>query len=390
MSDVPFQLVHVDDEKATLEQVKLLLEGDEEISSLGGVSVTSCESFSEALDHLDHTFTDIVILDVMKDHGLAPEEPELAGREAFEQLRAKVFVPVIFYTGFAHHVQDLEEDLKLLRVVEKGNAQRLIDAVREVIGEGLPSLNRGLVETLRKVQRDYMWDFVAPHWPELQSQADTVALAHMLIRRLALTLESDAASSLVPALPGAAATDAQVSGIGKVHPVSMYVMPPIPGATPMAGDVRRGEVGGTAGHWIVLTPSCDFANGKADTVLIAACEPLAAQPELDDFLADTTVKGRRKRLEKLMGNRSNERQADRYHFLPGVLEFPDLLVDLRALETVPREDFDALEPVVSLDAPFAEALLAQFARFVGRLGTPDPDFGLVVQRLQGHPDDDDN
>ena len=384
MSGGPFRIVHVDDEQIALDQVKELLEGDDELIALGGVEVTPINNFPEALDHLDQTFTDIVILDVMKDHGVAAAEPDLAGREAFEQLRAKVFLPVIFYTGFANHVEDLEQNLRLLRVVEKGNAERLMEAVREVVKEGLPSLNRNLVEMLREVQRSYMWEFVAQHWPTFRSQEDTTALAHLLVRRFALTLESTGAAALAPALSEENDCTPAADSEEKVHPISMYVMPPLPEAPPMAGDVRRGQIDGAGDYWIVLTPSCDFAQESAQTVLLAPCEPLQEQQELTEFLSDPDSKGKQGRLMALMKNKSSKgRQADRHHFLPGVLDFPDLVADLRALKTVPREDFDQLTPVVSLDAPFAEALLAQFARYVGRLGTPDPDFDSVIERLRG-------
>jgi CheY-like chemotaxis protein len=381
VSAEPFRIVHVDDEQTVLDQVKELLEGDDEIIALGRVEVTSFRNFADALAHLDQTFTDLVILDVMKDHGVAAAEPDLAGREAFERLRAKFFLPIIFYTGFSNHVEDLERDLKLLRVVAKGNADRLLNAVRDVLREGLPSLNRNLVEMLREVQRSYMWDFVAQHWPAFKSQEDTTALAHLLVRRFALTLEADGASSLAPALSGGGAVVPGGSQ-GKVHPISLYVMPPLDGVPPMAGDVRRGKIDGAGEYWIVLTPSCDFAQGKADTVLVAVCDLLTDQPELQVFLKNVELSGKRKKLEKLLHNNGEGRQADRYHFLPGVLDLPDLLVDLRGLKTVTREQFDQLTSVVSLDAPFAEALLNQFSRYVGRLGTPDPDLDLVMVRLR--------
>jgi CheY-like chemotaxis protein len=377
----PFRIVHVDDEEGVLRQVKELLEEDEQIQALGGVTVTRFKNFPEALEYLDRAPADMVILDVRKD-GEEAAEPQLAGREAFLELRAKVFVPVVFYTGFAHQVSDLEQELKLLRVVPKGTVEPLLEAVRAVIEEGLPTLNRGLFQLLRKVQRDYMWEFVAHHWPAFQEQDDATALAHLLVRRLALTLETDGAGSLTSALPGGTGSAPGGTG-GKVHPISMYVMPPIPDATPQAGDVRRGEIDGAGDHWIVLTPSCDFAQGKADMVLLAACEPLEGQPELNKFLAQPEDGNRRGALKALMKNGSVKgRQADRHHFLPGALDLPDLLVDLRSLKTVPRDRFNELTPVVSLDAPFAEALLAQFARYVGRLGTPDPDLDLVIERLR--------
>ena len=43
---------------------------------------------------------------------------------------------------------------------------------------------------------------------------------------------------------------------------------------------------------------------------------------------------------------------------------------------------DGLERLASLDSPFAEALLARFARYFGRLGTPDLDLEVLVARLR--------
>lgn len=41
-----------------------------------------------------------------------------------------------------------------------------------------------------------------------------------------------------------------------------------------------------------------------------------------------------------------------------------------------------LERLASLDSPFAEALLARFARYFGRLGTPDLDLEVILNKLR--------
>jgi len=43
---------------------------------------------------------------------------------------------------------------------------------------------------------------------------------------------------------------------------------------------------------------------------------------------------------------------------------------------------NGLERLASLDSPFAEALLARFTRYFGRLGTPDLDAAILLQRLR--------
>jgi hypothetical protein len=58
------------------------------------------------------------------------------------------------------------------------------------------------------------------------------------------------------------------------------------------------------------------------------------------------------------------------------------MVDFQQLVTLQRARMGGLERLVSLDSPFAKALLARFARYFGRLGTPDLDVAVLLQRLQ--------
>ena len=46
-----------------------------------------------------------------------------------------------------------------------------------------------------------------------------------------------------------------------------------------------------------------------------------------------------------------------------------------------------LERLASLDSPFAEALLARFTRYFGRLGTPDLDVAVLLQSLRAVNDE---
>jgi len=55
--------------------------------------------------------------------------------------------------------------------------------------------------------------------------------------------------------------------------------------------------------------------------------------------------------------------------------------------TLQREHMGGLERLASLDSPFAEALLARFTRYFGRLGTPDLDVAVLLQRLRAVNDE---
>ena len=55
---------------------------------------------------------------------------------------------------------------------------------------------------------------------------------------------------------------------------------------------------------------------------------------------------------------------------------------MTATTTLQRDRMGGLERLASLDSPFAEALLARFTRYFGRLGTPDIDVAVLLQRLR--------
>jgi len=80
-------------------------------------------------------------------------------------------------------------------------------------------------------------------------------------------------------------------------------------------------------------------------------------------------------------------QSERFFFLPGALSLPDLIVDFQQLVTLQRDHMGGLERLASLDSPFAEALLARFTRYFGRLGTPDLDVAVLLQRLRAVTDE---
>jgi hypothetical protein len=94
-----------------------------------------------------------------------------------------------------------------------------------------------------------------------------------------------------------------------------------------------------------------------------------------------------RQLQELLRNNRQGNQSERFFFLPGALSLPDLVVDFQQLVTLRREHMRGLERLASLDSPFAEALLARFARYFGRLGTPDLDVAVLLQRLQAVTDE---
>ncbi len=370
-----WQLLFVDDEPKFCDEVKEYLEDEHLGSPDEKMYVKTLTDFNKALEALERHRFDLLILDVRL--GLHDEFPEEeVGIKTLEEIQQRRFVPVIFYTGLPHLVQ--EHQTSIIQVVRKSEGlPRLLEVVKNIFDTPLPTVNRALIRHLETVQRDYMWDFVAKHGQEFIDTPDRTALAYLLARRLAMSLSGPGIRQLAQDL-GDSTGGFVVEN--KVHPMRYYVMPPVE-KSPLTGDLYQGDIGGQDGYWILLTPSCDIVNEKAKWVLMAPCVFLTEEQEYQDWHSNPS-KRKKEKLESLLSNNRRDGQRERFYFLPGALDLPDLVVDFQQLVTLPREEMNSLKRLASLDSPFAEALLARFCHYFGRLGTPDLDTEVILNRLQ--------
>jgi CheY-like chemotaxis protein len=377
VSELPPQILHVDDDGEVLEQVADYV-GQVEISRWGAPEITSINDFDNALATLEKQRFDLLILDVRlgghENDDAAPEEEE--GVRTLAAIKARRFLPIIFWTGLPRKVEDLTGPL--VRAVSKDSGlKNLSESVTELFSTGLPHVNRGLRRLVEEEQRAYMWDFVAEHWEDLRQPEDHAGLAYLLVRRLGRSFSDTGIATLAERL---AAPDAPppMPPPGTMHPSEMYIVPPIPGSEPAVSELLRDA----AGNWLfTLTPSCDLAHsGKLDYVILAECAPAEKDGRVIAWLKDQGSKGTTSKLKDLIEGKTGG-QEDRWIFLPAAPTIPPLVVDLQRLRSMPLDEFRQLTRIASLASPFAEAAVNRFGRYLGRVGTDDLDGKLVMNRF---------
>jgi CheY-like chemotaxis protein len=366
--------VNSQDEKATVDVVK---------------------RFEEALSQIEERRYDVIILDIRDEEAVDGSgnidlgqdvTPADKGLQLYDQIRALRYVPIVFFSAVAHLAQDLH-DPPFVAVVSKLEEEdnTLRSKVIEVFDSPLPRLNRALARHVDRVLLTFMIDFVEKNWSDLSDPARTDDLAYLLARRLAHSLGAGRIDDL-GAAPPPDVTD------GKVHPTRLYVTPP-------TGEFTTGDLLRTAdGEWLILlTPSCDLVprekrrpnqapalEPNADFVVLAHCQHLIDTDEYRQWLEagrPGSAKDRRtEKLDKLISN-NRQGQKDRYYFLPSAWGLPDLVVDLQRLTHRPYSDLVDFERLATLDDPYAQSLVAQLGRFIGRMGTPDLDVAAVRSKL---------
>ena len=373
-----WQLLVVDDDCEICQEVQEFL-GRETITELDGCpEVQTLIDFDEALPMLATRRFDLLILDV-REGSHSDKREEEKGTETLKDIRQRCFIPVVFYTGLPGQVSHLESPF--VKIAEKTDGlPSLLEKIKAIFETRLPTVNRALIRHMETVQRDYMWTFVAENWDEFGGTPDRASLAYLLARRLAMSLSDTGIQELIQemgAAPGGPVAE------DRVHPMRYYITPPLK-PSPLAGDLYQGRIKNQDGYWVLLTPSCDLVQQKADRILLARCEILTEQHEYKEWKAELPSPARVKenRLMALLQNNRQVGQRDRFHVLPGVLDLPDLVVDFQQLVTLPLDQLAGLKQRASLDSPFAQELVTRFSRYFGRLGTPDLDVEGVMARLR--------
>ncbi|WP_020191384.1 response regulator [Pseudomonas putida] len=363
----------VDDDEEILEMLKETFETE----GFLGDSVVSCvtaKSFNDALVLVENSSFDLLVLDLQDDAEDDASSENYGGERILASLKQHQFTPVVFHTGYAEKIRDLEG--RFVKVVRKGAHEELSAAVKYSFDTKLPSL----IRYIKEQQRKYLWDHVENGGISADDLSEDSEVAYLLARRLASSLSSSSIRKFFnPELD---------LGLEKIHPVEYYIYPPVSYGVGLGDIVVDSEQGG---FYLVVNPACDFAQGKVENVLLVRCTPLKEIPELSsirELIMQNSVVSKAKRNE-LKGILADNRklaglQPERYKYLPGTSFIPHLVADFQMLSQVQHGELEAFaryNRVATVDTPFAEAIQAKFARYYGRFGVPDIDSERLVAML---------
>ena len=139
----------------------------------------------------------------------------------------------------------------------------------------------------------------------------------------------------------------------------------------VSGDPQRPEVVLERVTAVILSQSCDLANGKLHQVLLAAVVPYEAYAAEQTAAGNTFVASRRFRraaLDGALAPLSVLQPAE------GEPPLPWSLVDFRRTYALPFDEVvrlaERLRPRLRLRSPYREHLAQSFARFYMRVGLP--------------------
>jgi CheY-like chemotaxis protein len=381
ISPLVWNILLVEDDPQMRTDVLELLDG--EVVAGREVSINTYDDFDSALQQIAERRADLIILDVFR--GDALQGADAVGLRVLEAIRGSGFVSVVLYTAHPEKVD--QERSSFVRLVGKDvNGLRELKAEIESLFETrVPQSFRAVVEHLDTTLREYMWGFVANNWQQLEGLSGSPEFLRVLVRRLAATLTTAGIDQLTEKVFGSNGVGDIAQG--KAHPAEYYIMPPLDATQVRMGDIRIRQTDGEVEYLIVLWPTCDMVEGggrnaKTDRVLCIQAEPAKQAPELRGVIdpEEPSNNARKLAVAFLKNNRSGN--SDRYHYLPGLCNLPDLLLDFQKVVVLQFAECRGLQCETSIASPFSESISSRFLHYIGRIGTPDIDTEFVINRLR--------
>lgn len=362
----------VDDNPATLENIMDIISTWDD-SKYGAFEVIGEKSFERAVERLRVERFDLVTLDLhgssdpdpIKDDGL---EEQQEGQKVLAALRESRFIPVVFFTGYAEKIANLESGV--VKVVKKGEDD--FNQVREAINSLYATGISSLISHIEEENRKYIWETLDKSTATIGEEVSSEDFAYLLARRLGARLSRESVKELLG------------HDRDKVRPVEMYIYPPHVERI-KTGCIIKEEDGS---YWVVATPACDFAQAKAETILLIGTALLEESQQFKDWAVEkwdgtgtSPSKNAEKKYNKLRSVLANN-AGDRYRFLPGTFFVPNLIVDFQRLKQVAATAVEKFDVVCRVDSPFREELLSQLSRYYGRMGVPDLNVAHLFDRLK--------
>ena len=380
MHSGPWNVLIVDDNAAMAAAAQRELEDVFSNDAEHDVAISVDLDFDSGFRKVAAGECDVVVLDVRRDKTPDLPEDSARGQSVYSEVQKIRFLPVIFHTALGESVEHLSMP-PLVQIIAKDELEKLPAAVAAAIDSGVADVTRAIEEHVARVMREHLWDQLAPNWDEDTGGGDPAELAHVLITRVARSLEDRALPEFAVPVDVRAVEDKDLNedepAVAPERASHRYIYPPV-SDSPQPGDILRLLTESGIDEWhVILTPACDLEQKKVEFVLLGRANLLEMHPKHVAWVENNRSKSKWEPLWRVLSGT----QA-RFLYLPAYRDIPDLVVDLEQLRSVPAAGLRAYARVASMDRPFGEALLTQHSHFRGRIGTPDLDEEFVRARLE--------
>lgn len=400
-----FRLLVVEDETDYYDLYKDTIEINNDKNELQ-FEVEFAENLEQAIKFIESKHYDGAVIDLKID---SEDINKAEGNKIISLIQSKIRIPLVIYTGY---IGDLEQDICeniFLRIFIKGtyNFQNILEHFIEISNNKLISVlgKEGIINSYlldlfwKKVidQYDY-WDTTYG----VNNEGFERVISRYIITHLSEMLGIN-----------------EEGEFDQYHPSEVYIYPPVKNKV-FTGDMFKN---GADKKYIILSPACDLANGKAKQIIV--CEIIESNNILEQHKNGYNNKNRKieqlkQEVDKLDSEIKETNRLDKYneinlkkdqlnkeekklevieatikniinnnyklawHYLPKTNLFDGGIIDFANISSIPVKKMEEqiLENRICSVAPsFMKDIVSRFSQYYARQGQPNFDNQKIFEEI---------
>ncbi len=312
---------------------------------------------TEGLEALKEDY-DAAIIDIK----LSSIDSKDNGNQIIREIKRDLRFPVRVYTAFENIDDDLKDQNEFYKIYKRtGENSR---SIQEILKELVAIYKTGITKILGKrgtiegYLKDIFWNHLSASFGNWVREAQTednvekILLRHTLSHLREYLDISDS------------------GGFDNYHPAEVYIKKPINSNIHTGLILKKNDDGQS---FIVLTPSCDLAQQKANKIVLAPIEnkDMPYVKDLKSKKEKASEEEVRNQAEKALDGLLRNNHALKYHCLPevnGVGGFINFQKISSFTVSQIRKDF---QPVATVTDKFCKDIIARFSHYYARQGQPD-------------------
>ena len=349
------KLLIVEDEPA---QIQLYEDNIESFNKTSDIQITYNKflNLEDAKDSLLSPEYDGAIIDLKLSKGTE----ELEGLEIVDEIEQNQRFPIFIVSGSISSIDDREENSFFRKRKRDSNFKEILSELVDIYKTGITNI-LGRKGEIEKYLTSIFWNHLSNSmdlWikdndrtPEKKQKS----LLRYILLHIQEYLEID-----------------KNSEFEDYHPAEIYITPPVKNKV-FTGDVVMNKE--NKNRFIILTPSCDLAQGKAKFILLAYIESIIEG--IFNEKVGIIKKGKSKPeiiseaeliLKKLISNS----YSNKYHYLPKYLHIEPGLINFQKVNTISIKDLlSQYEIIAATNSSFTKDIVARFSYYYSRQGSPD-------------------
>jgi CheY-like chemotaxis protein len=361
------RLLSVEDNSANAALYQQLIN---DFNSSGGeqIELSVVNTLDDALEIIKKQHFDGAIVDLKLS---ADTQSETEGNEVLKEIVGKKRFPVFVYSSFLGDIDPTISESIFFQKFDR-TALAFLEVVRELLAIYTTGVTKILGQggTIENHLTGIFWKHIAESFEELKQKG---IAEDQLLRYIAghlyeyLEVGEDAGT------------------FSKYFPEEVYIKPSIKQGF-FTGSIVKEKT--TERVFIILSPACDMAQGKAEKILIAELSSLTEFPVkqlkidankvIPTGLTAAVRKQKQEKKERAAKNLEDllrNNYSQKYYFLPKSKCFNGGLINFQNLESVDKNLMSTrFDIIATISTHFLKDIVAKFSYYYARQGAPEVNF----------------